>query len=168
MPNLKKKPPSNKKPRFGNYPTKFSEEKARKVIQYLKTGCHVETAAAAVGVSRETLYYWMRRGAEGREPYKDFSEAVDIAYARAEMGLLAIIDKAAVKNWTAAAWKLERRYPERWRDRSRDPPDNDKRALDVAQIMQVIVNAYGVDPRALTGLKRLLPADPEPKPEDGE
>jgi hypothetical protein len=56
----------------------------------------------------------MRRGGRGKKPYAAFSAAVEKALAEAESRDLATILKASAKNWTAAAWRLERRYPERY------------------------------------------------------
>jgi hypothetical protein len=46
-----------------------------------------------------------------------------LARATSEERLVALVAQAATKNWRAAAWILERRYPERWgpeRLRARD------------------------------------------------
>lgn len=40
-----------------------------------------------------------------------------MAAAHAEAGFLGRIIKSADKQWTAAAWILERRFPERWKRR---------------------------------------------------
>ena len=40
--------------------------------------------------------------------------------AKSEHDAIQIINKAAEKNWTAAAWKLERRYPHKYGLRNRE------------------------------------------------
>jgi hypothetical protein len=53
------------------------------------------------------------------EPYLEFYAACTQAMAYAEAEKLAIIDKAAVTQWQAAAWHLERMYPDRFGQRQR-------------------------------------------------
>jgi hypothetical protein len=45
---------------------------------------------------------------------REFSDAVERAVAEAEARDVALIARAAEKNWQAAAWRLERRAPARW------------------------------------------------------
>jgi hypothetical protein len=75
----------------------------------------MEQAAAAAGVHRVTVHWWLRKGADGTEPYATFADRVHRALAEGELRMLAIIDKAALRDvWQAAAWKLERKWPQRW------------------------------------------------------
>jgi transposase len=94
--------------------SKLTPEVQEKLLRYLRLGCYVETAAACAGISRDTFYDWMKRGGKGEKPYKQFADAVDQAMAESEARDLAVILKAAEKNWTAAAWRLERRFPDRY------------------------------------------------------
>jgi transposase len=94
--------------------TSLTEEVRERILKYLKLGAYVETAAAAAGISRDAFYKWMRRGAKGEQPYKDFADEVDQAMAESEVRDLSIILGAAQSNWTAAAWRLERRFPEKY------------------------------------------------------
>jgi hypothetical protein len=56
--------------------------------------------------TRSTFYEWMNTKNE-------FSDAVKKAEGQAAVGWLAKIEKAANEGeWQAAAWKLERRYPQ--------------------------------------------------------
>lgn len=89
-------------------------ELAQRIVTYIKAGSYIETAAAAAGVNKSTLHRWLKRGAEGEEPFAEFSDAVEAALAEAELRDLARIDRAADTQWQAAAWKLERRNPKLW------------------------------------------------------
>jgi hypothetical protein len=89
-------------------------ELASRIITYIKAGSYLETAAAAAGVNRSTLHRWLKRGAEGEEPFAEFRNSVEGALAEAELRDLARIDRAAETQWQAAAWKLERRNPKKW------------------------------------------------------
>jgi hypothetical protein len=69
-------------------------------------GATYEHAAAYGGIAQSTLYEWLKAKPE-------FSEALKAAEARAVVGWLAKIEKAASEGtWQAAAWKLERRHPD--------------------------------------------------------
>ena len=113
--------PTGKKP---GRPSKFDEQRAKTILTYLRAGAYVETAAAAAGISKDTLYNWLRRGARvGDKPTREdlrlaaFSDAVKQAMAKAELDDLTVIKGAAAKHWQAAAWRLERKYPDRWGNR---------------------------------------------------
>lgn len=105
-------------------PTKLTEEITAEVCKAIRAGAYVETAAAFAGIAKDTLYAWMKRGARDHEGvdeggiYRDFSDALSKALADAEMADLLTI-RAASQNgaWQASAWRLERRFPQRWRQR---------------------------------------------------
>lgn len=75
-----------------------------KVVQAIGVGSTRELAAKYANISVDTFAAWEVR-------YPVFAERVKSAEGKAAIGWLAVIDKAALKQWQAAAWKLERRYP---------------------------------------------------------
>jgi len=79
-------------------------------------GNESSVVAACAGIHRDTFYAWLERGQKAKTgPYSDFSDAIQKAQADAETRNVALIAKAAKDGtWTAAAWWLERKYPERW------------------------------------------------------
>lgn len=98
-------------------PTDLTDEVRESIMVYLRHGSYIETAVAAQGLSRNVFYVWMRRGRKaepGDEIYVKFVEEVDKAIAEAEFKDILRIEKASNKTWQAAAWRLERRFPERW------------------------------------------------------
>lgn len=126
----------------GGRPTKLTPETYTRIIGYIQTGAYVETAAAAAGIHKDTLYGWLRTGADTEttvDPpenidtlktwadkdrrdnriYKWFSVAVETAQAEADLKDLDYITVAARDNWQAAAWKLERRNPDQYGRRTR-------------------------------------------------
>lgn len=101
--------------RKGGRPTKLNPELQEKICQAIRAGNYIETAAAYAGVNKSTLYDWLKRGGRAKSgKYKEFSNAVEKALAEAEVRDVFIIGKAAEENWQAAAWRLERKFPERW------------------------------------------------------
>jgi transposase len=109
-------------------PILLTPELHEEIIDNLRAGAYVETAAAAAGVNKTTFYEWLKRGARAKredkwpkadQKFVDFSNAVKRAQADSEMRDLGLIGLAAATNWTAAAWRLERKHPERWGRRER-------------------------------------------------
>lgn len=100
----------------GRLPTTWTEEKAAVILDRIMDNAFTETAALSAGVPKATFYSWMR---EAQEPnahprLKLFAEQVDKANADAEAGLLATINMHALKQWQAAAWIAERKWPDRY------------------------------------------------------
>lgn len=121
-------------------PTKLTPEKQEEIIKYLRAGNYVETAAAYAGLSKASVYNWLRRGRreierveddpkrkirKEEQPYVDFLYAVEKAQAGAEMTSIALINRASEVQWQAAAWRLERKHPGRW-GRSTVPDEEQK------------------------------------------
>jgi transposase len=96
---------------------KLTNELIEAIVESIRQGAYVETAVALAGVSKQSFYRWLRE-AESDEAIgliRKLSDAVKKAMAEAEMRDLAVIDRAAQSGeWTAAAWRLDRRHPERW------------------------------------------------------
>ncbi len=86
---------------------KYSKEIVEKIAGYIRLGMRNEDAARIAGVAEATFYEWKKSKAE-------FSEALKGAEDQGEASNLAIIHKAKTKQWTAAAWLLERRHPEKY------------------------------------------------------
>ena len=100
-------------------PSKLDAESAERIISVLKIGGYVETAAAVAGVSKQSFFNWMERGdPAGKKaadaPFREFREQVEKARAEGESRNVALIARAAAKDWKAAAWMLERQHPDRW------------------------------------------------------
>ena len=98
-------------------PTKLTPEVQQTIVAMLRAGNRIEYSAEAAGVSRRTAYDWIERGAKPgkpNKPYRDFADAVEQARAEAHARQVSLIANAASKSWQAAAWLLERQYPETW------------------------------------------------------
>ncbi|WP_414469279.1 hypothetical protein [Methanobacterium sp. ACI-7] len=100
----------------GGRPSKLTPEIQKDIVNLIKAGNYVDITCVIVGINKSTYYDWMKRGKESRRPnrYRTFYEEVTKAHAICEARLVAIISKAEETYWKAAAWKLERRYPEKW------------------------------------------------------
>lgn len=103
----------------------LTDEVHDRIVNTLRLGNYVEHAASYAGISRATLYNWLKKGDEAREKrengaeldeieerYARFSEDVDNARATAVVRNVSIIQQAAQTNWQAAGWWLERTAPQ--------------------------------------------------------
>lgn len=102
-------------------PNHLNDETTKKLCDALRGGNYLETAAAYAGVPKTTLHDWLRKGRKGTEPYAAFVAEVEEALGAAETGFVVRVATAArdPRHWTAAAWWLERRFPDRWGRRDR-------------------------------------------------
>jgi len=108
----------------GGRPTKLTEATLARFIALVRAGNYGTCAAAAIGIKRQVFYRWLERGAAdeaaGRNTiFARFNTAYAQASAEAEAGCVATIRRASTDNWTAAAWLLERKFPDRWSRKER-------------------------------------------------
>lgn len=121
-------------------PTKLTQELMAEMVAICQRGCYMETAAASLGISVETVRDWMKKGAKeadrltclldaGDDVEKfmtepdlllaEFSGSIKAALADAELDDLDGIGEAGRKQWQARAWRLERMHPSRYALRAR-------------------------------------------------
>ena len=91
-------------------------------LEAIDEGNYMETAAELAGLSKVTVYGWLKRGENGDAPYALFASALKRAGARAEADAVRKVRNAAhdPRFWAADMTFMERRYPERWARRSED------------------------------------------------
>lgn len=117
------------KDNLGKWVSKFTAEAATQVLDAIRAGNYMETAAAYAGVHKDTFYEWLKNGRTAQQKtgrltaletrFAEFAADVEQALAQAEVRDVAIIGKAAQTQWQAAAWRLERRMPDRYGRRDR-------------------------------------------------
>jgi hypothetical protein len=118
----------------------LDDEALDRLATMLRAGNYVTVAARAVGVSPDRLAEWLERGASSHADDRGFvelRERLDRARADAEVRHVALVAAAAAENWQAAAWLLERQYPDRWSRPTlaqfridEEPPTHSADALD--------------------------------------
>lgn len=101
----------------GGAPSKFTPETVQKLVQAIRLGATYELACKSAGISYQTFNEWRkgRRFPKGTTKLQksEFCDALERAEGDAAIQWLAKIEKAANDGaWQAAAWKLERRYPD--------------------------------------------------------
>lgn len=88
-------------------PTKYNKETIENILGLIQWGSTKEEASIRSGIHRDTLNEWENK-------YPDFLAAVKRAEALQVTTLVLAIRKAAINDWKAAAWLLERRWPEKF------------------------------------------------------
>ena len=101
-------------------PNKRTPERRERILELLRTGNYMQVAAELAGISKDTLYEWIKADA-------DFADAVKEAQASAEALHISNISRAAFDGtWQASAWWLERRFPDRYGRQDRRPEGAEK------------------------------------------
>ncbi len=88
-------------------PTKCTPHNRAALLAQLARGLNYTQACQVIGISTETLRTWRRD-----DP--SLSDAIMAAESEAAGSRLDIITNASQKNWRAAAWWLERKFPHIW------------------------------------------------------
>lgn len=101
-------------------PSGLTEAVQQTIVEALELGVPREMAFADAHISRAVFYKWMARGREEKTGrYVEFVDAVENAEAKAVGVYVKIIHKAAPTSWQAAAWMLERRFPDQFARKDR-------------------------------------------------
>jgi len=97
-------------------PSVLTPEIQKQIVGYIEAGCYVETAAQAAGIHKATFYQWLKKSHDDKKDniYSDFRDAIEKAMAVSELRDVENIQQAAASNWQASAWRLERKFPNRW------------------------------------------------------
>ena len=105
-------------------PTIFTAEKSGRIIRAIRQGLPYKLAAAAGGVSYNTFVRWRNDGTNQGAPrhLREFCHQVRTAESVAAQRLFSLIELGAKRNWQAAAWMLERRYPDLFGKDAKQPP----------------------------------------------
>jgi len=105
--------------------TKLTPELIERACKVLRLGNYVKTTCGYLDISEEAWYTWIKDAEAAKQKEKngieltdfekikiEFSIAVKKAQDEAIVRNLQLIQTAAASNWQAAAWTLERRYPD--------------------------------------------------------
>ena len=113
----------------------LDEIKQRELLAILSVGCSQNMAAKYVGCSPQTI---RREAARDRK----FAKKLGQAKCNAELGLIKNIRNAAKKEqyWRAAAWALERCFPEKYARRGPDVITAEQLAQILGQLADRIAN----------------------------
>jgi transposase len=136
-------------PRGRGRPTKLTPAVHATIVEAVARGSYLETAAALAGLDPATVRRWVKRGADEPESaYGRLADAIRQAQAESEDRDLAALAAAADGGvWQARAWRLERRFPDRWARRARyehtGPGGGPIQHAHVHVLVQTVVEVLG-------------------------
>ena len=140
------------KPKRRGPRAKLDAKKRAEICAILSTGCPRRSAAAYVGCDAATI-----NNTALRDP--DFASALRKAEVQQEIALLARIQAAAKRSdgWRAAAWLLQKTYPERYARRP-DTMTPEQVAAVLAQFAEILTRGIrnAVDRRKVGADLKLL------------
>jgi len=90
---------------LGDRPTKRTPERENLLLLAIARGLPLKAGCKLAGLGFTTFNGW-------REEDPLFAQKIEFAEAQAIERNLALIQRAALKDWKAAAWILERRHPD--------------------------------------------------------
>ena len=123
--------------------SKLTAELQNRLCAHIAEGMNISATCAAVGISRRTLYNWLKKGeAEESEQYTDFYSAYQLAVqssyqvlvrqvlggdsqVRTELdadGNVIKVVRTETRSWRQAAWLLEKRFPHLFGEQTENPP----------------------------------------------
>ena len=95
-------------------PSELTDDIALAIADSLEDGCSIADAAALAGIAESTYHNWIKRGEAGEPRFAEFLELTRAARARGRQKHVKAIAAAAVDDWRAAAFFLERSDPANW------------------------------------------------------
>lgn len=117
-------------------PTKLTFETTEKLCEAIRLGSTYELACNFAGVSYNRFNEWRKAGKAAKNgKFKEFYNAIKKAEGDATNKWLGHIEDAAQDgNWQAAAWKLERRYPDDYGKRIKQQVQSQNVEIDVSSL----------------------------------
>jgi hypothetical protein len=114
-------------------PPVLDEVKRKEILAIFSVGCSQTTAARYVGCSPSTIRATAERDVK-------FAEQIGRAVSNSELGLVRNIRDAAKKEqyWRAAAWALERGFPEKYARRGPDVITIEQIAALLASLTEIV------------------------------
>ena len=114
-------------------PPVLDDGKRKEILAIVSVGCSQANAARYVGCAPSTI-----RATAERDP--KFAEQLGRAVSNSELGLVRNIRNAAKKEqyWRAAAWALERGFPEKYARRGPDVITIEQVAVLLAGLTEIV------------------------------
>lgn len=135
-------------------PCKLTAEVQRLLCEAIASGNNREDAALLAGIDSSTLRRWLKTARSKAGKFRTLLHAIKKAEAQAVNESVKTIRRAASRWWQAAAWWLERKYPETW--------GSDRAAI---RELQKATKEHEKELAELRKLQRVPDAVSPPKPE---
>jgi hypothetical protein len=95
--------------------SKLTDRTKKKLLAAIRSGARYEQACRFAGIDYSTFRRWILKGEESENGmHREFCDEVKEAIAASEITCLSAIQDAQRRDWRAAAWLLENRFPARW------------------------------------------------------
>ena len=120
---------------------KYSKELTEEICKKIENGTLNKDAAALCDVSEETFYAWQRKDDIAYRP--EFAESIKKAVAKRKDNFVKTIVTASMKQWTAAAWYLERIHNDEFGKIDRNILSGDEDAPIKIDIKKTLDKIYG-------------------------
>lgn len=91
-------------------PSKLTAEVKQKMKELLELGMNYKDVCQSIGITEETFSQW-------RKKFPEFSELVEAANSKVKEISLKSLRVGEMRDWRAAAWRLERRFPEEYKEK---------------------------------------------------
>lgn len=91
-------------------PTKYTPELVQRTKELIELGLNYQDVCDSLGISKETF-------SQFRKKYIEYSDVVRVANAKVKEISLKSLRVGEMKDWKAAAWRLERRWPEEYKEK---------------------------------------------------
>ena len=128
-------------------PTKLTPELQTTYLAALKRCYYLETAADHVGITRITVYRWIKEGKRTPDsPQGQFCEAVRRVLAENEAVNLDEIQRHGATTWQALAWLCERSAPERWGTQNREVRELKKELAELKDMLGALIHPTTAPP----------------------
>ena len=111
--------------------SKLTPQLQAEFCKALENGASILGACGHVGITEPTYYNWIKRANEAKTKtkYVKFKECVETAKEKALFNFEQVIVSASMEHWQAAAWMLERRYPNMYGKRDKIEADVNHKGL---------------------------------------
>jgi len=114
----------------------IERDKAKEaILQCLRAGNTRKASYEYAQIDQDTFYQWLKD--------QKFRNQVVAAEAHPHIANVTVVNKAAAKDWRAAAWWLERKYPDTWKERK----ELSLRDLSTEQLLELVRRGEG-DPES--------------------
>ena len=126
--------------------TKLNEETINELATCISEGMTNKDACIVAGVAESTFYGWLNQPSNEME--KSLAQQIDRARVVRKMKLLQTIFNAAENGvWQAAAWYLERAYPEEFGKPDRYHDQGITAAVDAVKELTASIKAKAEAPK---------------------
>ncbi len=117
-------------------PTKLTPETTAKLCEAIRLGSTYELACNSAGVSYNRFNEWRKAGEVAKNgKFREFYNTIKKAEGDAAKKWLQHVEDAAQDgNWQAAAWKLERRYPDNYGKRIKQQVQSQNIEIDISSL----------------------------------